>query len=146
MKYEDCTDVIDNLEEIEQTIMTTSKSGLTILKFEEKVMYINMSDSNKDSNKDGTDGGVSVNKDSINCLFCRCKRNTYHKETKTTTENDKVSVNVVEDRSSFKVGRGTSPDDGIFKPEKADQVGGVELCSRGWSRNRKITPEHCEER
>ena len=105
-----------------------------------------MSDSNKENNKDGTDGGVSVNKDGINCLFCRCKRNTYHKETKTTTENDKVVVNVVEDRSSFKMGRGVSPDDGIFKPNTVPQTGGVELCSTGWSQNRKITPEECEER
>lgn len=25
-------------------------------------------------------------------------------------------------------------------------MGGVELCSTGWSENRKITPEECEER
>ena len=107
-----------------------------------------MSGSNKDNNKDGTDGGVSVNKDGINCLFCRCKRNTYHKETKTTTENDKVVVNVVEDRSSFRIGKGrnVSPNDGIFKPDIAPQAGGVELCSTGWSQNRKITPEEYEER
>ena len=60
-----------------------------------------MTDTNKDNNKDGADSGLSVNKDGINCLFCRCKRNTYHKETKTTSENNKVVVNVVEDRSSF---------------------------------------------
>ena len=72
--------------------------------------------------------------------------NTYHTETKTTTENVKVVVNVVEDRSRFKMGRGVSPDDGIFKSEKTNQVGGVELCSTGWSQNRKITPEECEER
>ena len=87
-----------------------------------------MTDTYKDNNKDGTDGGVSVYKDGINCLFCRCKRNTYHKETKTTTENDKVVVNVVEDRSSFRIGKGrnVSPDDGIFKPDIAPQAGGVE--------------------
>ena len=107
-----------------------------------------MTDANKDNNKDGTDGGLSVSKDGINCLFCRCKRNTYHKETKTTTENNKVVVNVVEDRSSFKFGKGrnVSPDDGIFKPDSSPQIGGVELCSTGWSQNRKITPEECEER
>ena len=107
-----------------------------------------MTDANKDNNQDGTDGGLSVNKDGINCLFCRCKRNTYHKETKTTTENNKVVVNVVEDRSSFKIGKGrnVSPDDGIFKPDTAQQIGGVELCSTGWSKHRKITPEECEER
>ena len=52
----------------------------------------------------------------------------------------------VEDRSSFKMGRGVSPDDGIFKPDTAPQAGGVELCSTGWSERRKITPEECEER
>ena len=31
----------------------------------------NMTDTNKDNNKDGTDAGLSVNKDGINCLFCR---------------------------------------------------------------------------
>ena len=106
-----------------------------------------MTDANKDDNKDGTDGGLSVNKDGINCLFCRCKRNTYHKETKTTTEDNKVIVNVVEDRSSFKIGKGrnVSPDDGIFKPDAAQQIGGVELCSTGWSQN-QITPEECDEK
>ena len=107
-----------------------------------------MTDTNKDNNKDGTDAGLSVNKDGINCLFCRCKRKTYHKETKTTSENNKVVVNVVEDRSSFKFGKGrnVSPDDGIFKPDATQQIGGVELCSTGWSEHRKITPEECEER
>ena len=94
------------------------------------------------------DGGIQVNKDGINCLFCRCRRNTYHKESITTTENNKVVVNVVEDRSSIKFGKGrnVSPDDGIFKTEATPQMGGVELCSTGWSENRKITPEECEER
>ena len=108
-----------------------------------------MTDTNTDNNKDGTHGGLSVNKDGINCLFCTCKRNTYHKETKTTTtEDNKVIVNVVENRSSFKKGKGrnVSPDDGIFKPDATQQVGGVALCSTGWSHNRKITPEECEER
>lgn len=52
------------------------------------------------------DGGIQVNKDGMNCLFCRCKRNTYHKESITTTENNKVVVNVVEYRSSIKFGKG----------------------------------------
>ena len=107
-----------------------------------------MTDTNKEDKKDETGGGLSVNKDGINCLFCRCRRNTYHKETKTTTENDKVIVNVVEDRSSFKFGKGrnVSPDDGIFKPDISPQIGGVELCRTGWCQNRTITPEECEER
>ena len=107
-----------------------------------------MTDTNKDNNKDGTDAGLSVNKDGINCLFCRCKRKTYHKETKTTSENNKVVVNVVEDRSSFKFGKGrnVSPDDGIFKPDTLPQIGGVEICDTGFGTGRKPTPEENQER
>ena len=103
---------------------------------------------NDKENVEHKEGGLSVHKDGINCLFCRCKRNTYHKETKTTTEDNKVIVNVVEDRSSLKIGKGrnVSPDDGIFKPDISSQFGGVELCSTGWDQHRKITPEECEER
>ena len=103
-----------------------------------------MSDAEKEE-KQKTDGGLSVNKDGINCLFCRCKRNTYHKETKTTTEDNKVVVNVVENRSSFKMGRGVSPDDGIFKPEQIKQTGSIEICDTGWGK-KIITPEECDEK
>ena len=91
-----------------------------------------MSDKENGNNKDGNDGGLSVNKDG------RCKRNTYHKETKTTTEDNKVIVNFVEDRSSFKIGKGrnVSPDDGIFKPDKTNQIGSVEICDTGWGEER----------
>ena len=40
----------------------------------------------------------------INCPFCRCIRNTYHKESITTTQE--VVVNVLEDGSSIETGKG----------------------------------------
>ena len=93
-----------------------------------------MGGSNKDNNKDGTDGGAGANKCSIKCLFCRCKRNSHHKE------NDEVVVDVVDNRSSFEMGHGGSPDDGILKPQKTNQVGSVETCDTGW-RDMGITTE-----
>ena len=79
---------------------------------------------------------------------CRCRRNLYHKETKTTTENNITTINIVEDRSSFKVGRGITPNNNIFKPEE-NQLGSIAICDTGWgsrSTSRKITPEELDER
>ena len=72
-----------------------------------------MNDTKEDDNKPG---GFQLSRDGVNCLCCKFRKNTYHKETKTTTENNKVVVNVVEDRSSFKIGKGRveTPDDGIL--------------------------------
>ena len=103
-----------------------------------------MEDDNQEPNKNG---GFNLSKDGINCLCCKFRKNTYHKETNTTTENNKVIVNVVEDRSSFKIGKGRveTPDDGIFKPDTTHQIGSIEICDTGFG-GHKVTPEQNEER
>ena len=102
--------------------------------------------SDKDNNEDG---GFHLSTDGINCLPCRCRRNLYHKATvKTTDENNITTINIVEDRSSFKMGRSgrnTTPDDNIFTPEQ-NQLGSVAVCDTGWGRGKQITPEELEER
>ena len=83
----------------------------------------------------------------ISCIPCRCKKQSYHKETKTTKENNIVATNVIEDRRNLKfgsTGRHASPDEnGIFKTD--GQVGSVEICDNGWGQNR-TTSEECEQR
>ena len=83
----------------------------------------------------------------ISCIPCRCKKQSYHKETKTTKENNRVATNVIEDRRNLKfgsTGRHASPDEnGIFKTD--GQVGSVEICDNGWGQNR-TTSEECEQR
>ena len=98
-----------------------------------------------DKDKDNEDGGFHLSTDGINCLPCRCRRNLYHKATvKTTDENNITTINIVEDRSSFKMGRGITPDNNIFKPEE-NQLGSVAVCDTGWG-SKQITPEELEQR
>ena len=92
--------------------------------------------------KQKPDGGFILTPNSLNCLPCRCKKNLYHKETKTTSDKDSKTIYIIENRSSYKVGRGTSPDNNIFMPE---QAGSVAICSTGWDNGRRPTPEECEE-
>ena len=101
-----------------------------------------MSDKSEDSYKKK---GFFINANGVSCIPCRCKRQSYHKETKTVKENDVITTNVVEDRHNLKIGgRFVSPDEnGIFKTDK--QIGSVEICDTGWGQN-KITPEQCEQR
>ena len=94
--------------------------------------------------------GFSLTPAGLNCLPCRCRRSLYHKETKTTTENSKVIVNIVEDRSSFSMGkkRGITPSDEIFKNTDNNniQLGDISICDTGFGRTGKqITPEETEE-
>ena len=89
------------------------------------------------------EGGLSLTPTSLNCLPCRCRKNTYHKETKTTTDKDTKTVSIIENRSSYKVGRGVTPSNDIFKP---DQTGAsVAICDTGWGKGRAPTPEECEQ-
>ena len=90
--------------------------------------------------------GFFINASGISCIPCRCKRQSYHKETKTTKESNTVTTNVIEDRRNLKFGggRNVSPDENdIFKTD--GQVGSVEICDNGWGQNR-LTPEECEQR
>ena len=104
-----------------------------------------MSDTTGESDKKK---GFFINSRGISCIPCRCKRQSYHKETITTKENTIVTTNVIEDRKNFKMGstgRHVSPDgNNIFKNES--QIGSVEICDTGWGTNNRITPEECEER
>ena len=102
-----------------------------------------MSDVTDSDNKKG----FFINASGISCIPCRCKRQSYHKETKTTKESNTVTTNVIEDRRNLKFGggRNVSPDEnGIFKND--NQTGSVEICDTGWGTNNRITPEECEER
>ena len=90
--------------------------------------------------------GFFINSRGISCIPCRCKRQSYHKETKTTKENNIVTTNIVEDRRNLKFGggRNVSPDEnGIF--ETNNQIGSVEICDTGFG-NHGITAEQCEQR
>ena len=102
-----------------------------------------MSDASEESN----DKGFRINTKGISCIPCRCKRQFYHKETKTVKDNNIITTNTVVDKRNTKfgsAGRHTSPDD-IFKPDTSLQEGSVEICSTGWGKS-QITPEELEER
>ena len=107
-------------------------------------MIINniMSDTSNNSSK----RGFRIDTKGISCIPCRCKKQIYHKETKTTTENNITTTNTIEDRRNMKFGssRNVSPDV-IFKPESALQHGSIEICDTGFGSNR-ITPEELDER
>ena len=91
--------------------------------------------------------GCFINARGISCIPCRCKRQSYHQEIKTVTENNIVTTNTVIDKRNMKfgsTGRHISPDEnGIFKND--GQVGSVEICDTGWGKN-QFTPEECEQR
>ena len=101
-----------------------------------------MSDTSNNSSK----RGFRIGTKGISCIPCRCKKQIYHKETKTTTENNITTTNTIEDRRNMKFGssRNVSPDV-IFKPESALQHGSIEICDTGFGSNR-ITPEELDER
>ena len=101
-----------------------------------------MSDASNNSSK----RGFRIDTKGISCIPCRCKKQIYHKETKTTTENNITTTNTIEDRRNMKFGssRNVSPDV-IFKPESALQHGSIEICDTGFGSNR-ITPEELDER
>ena len=105
-----------------------------------------MSDTSKDSSEKNK--GFHVDKKGVHCIPCRCKRQFYHKETKTVKEEGKTTVNTVEDRRKFNFGgngRHQSPEE-IFRPENYLQAGSIEECTTGWSEGRKPTPEENQER
>ena len=104
-----------------------------------------MSDTTKDSSE--RNKGFHVDKKGVHCIPCRCKRQFYHKETKTVKENNTIVTDTVIDKRNTKFGgsgRHTSPDD-IFKDEGRLQAGSVEICDTGWGKS-QITPEELEER
>ena len=67
-----------------------------------------MSDNRKESNQ----GGFHLNTVGINCLPCECRKKAFHKQTKIYSEGNTS----IEDRSSWMMGRGITPDESdIFK-------------------------------
>ena len=100
-----------------------------------------MSDTSKNSSK----RGFRIDTKGISCIPCRCKKQIYHKETKTTTENNITTTNTIEDRRNMKFGSSNVSPDVIFKPESALQHGSIEICDTGFGSNR-ITPEELDGR
>ena len=85
--------------------------------------------SNKGDNSDKKKG-LFTNAKGFSCIPCRCKRQSYHKESKTLKENNIVTTHVIEDKHLKFGGRHVSPDEnGIFRTEK--QNGSVETCDTG---------------
>ena len=74
-------------------------------------------------------------------MWQKKKKNTLCKQTKTTTDKEgNVIVNKVENWSSWKVGRGTTPDgNAIFKTNMKDNED-VDTVDTGFG-SRKPTPE-----
>ena len=83
-----------------------------------------MSDISENSN----DKGFHINARGVSCIPCRCKRQFFHQETKTTKENNVITTNTIIDTQNTKFGGGrhTSPDD-IFKADTNLQTGSVEI-------------------
>ena len=83
-----------------------------------------MSDISEQSNEKG----FHINARGISCIPCRCKRQFFHQETKTTKENNVITTNTIIDKRNTKFGgRNVSPDEtGIFQSDK--QMGSVEIC------------------
>ena len=90
-----------------------------------------------ENHKEPNEGGFHLNTDGLNCLPCKCRKKTFHKETKINNEGKTI----IEDRSSWKVGgRGVTPDENeIFKTNAQDNEG-VDTVSTGWG-SRRPTPE-----
>ena len=104
-----------------------------------------MSDTAEDES--GKNKGFHIDKKGFHCIPCRCKRQLYHKETKTVKENDKVTTNTVVDKRNMKfggTGRNVSPDE-IFKTDEVDQTGSVAICDTGWGQS-QVTPEELEDK
>ena len=100
-----------------------------------------------DTSENSEDKGFRINSHGLSCIPCRCKRQFYHKETKTVQEENKTTTNIIVDKRNTKfgsTGRHTSPDD-IFKQDDKIQTGSVAICDTGWGKT-QITPEECEER
>ena len=99
--------------------------------------------------KNEIDGGFSLTPSSLSCLPCRCRKHLYHKETTHTKDENKQVITIVEDRSSFSMGkrRGITPSDEIFKNTSDNiQLGDISICDTGFGRTGKqITPEETEE-
>ena len=100
-----------------------------------------------ENHKEPNEGGFHIDKDNIDCNFCRCGKKAFHKETKTTTDKEgNVVVNRVENRSSWKMGRNTTPDGNAIFKTNMNEPEDVDTVSTGFGSSRQITPEECQKR
>ena len=60
--------------------------------------------SDRDVSEESNDKGFRINAKGISCIPCRCKRQFYHKETKTVKENNIITTNTVVDKRNTKFG------------------------------------------
>ena len=101
-----------------------------------------------DISENSKDKGFRINARGISCIPCRCKRQFFHQETKTTKENNVTTTNTILDKRNTKFGGGRNvslDETGIFQSDM--QNGSVEICSTGWNdKENRITPEELEER
>ena len=89
--------------------------------------------------------GFHIDEKGFHCIPCRCKRQLYHKETKTVKEKDKVTTNTVVDKRNLTFGgRNVSPDE-IFRTDEVEQTGSIAICDTGWGQS-QLTPEELEEK
>ena len=100
-----------------------------------------------DISENSKDKGFRINARGISCIPCRCKRQFFHQETKTTKENNVTTTNTILDKRNTKFGGGRNvslDETGIFQSD--GQMGSVEICETGWGKGRTPTPEELEER
>ena len=100
-----------------------------------------------DISENSKDKGFRINARGISCIPCRCKRQFFHQETKTTKENNVITTNTILDKRNTKFGGGRNvslDETGIFQSD--GQMGSVEICETGWGKGRTPTPEELEER
>ena len=84
---------------------------------------------------------VHLDKSTIDCNFCKCNRKALHKETKTSTDKEgNVVVSKIENRTSWKVGRGTTPDGNTIFQSNMNDHEDVDTADTGFG-SRKPTPE-----
>ena len=93
---------LEAIEEIEKIVIQDTKlkrcctASLefvkAVLEYLKKIQKRLMSESQKEANE----GGFHLNADGLNCLPCRCRRKTFHKE----NEINNDGKTTIEDRSS----------------------------------------------
>ena len=83
-----------------------------------------MSDTAED---DENNKGFHIDKKGFHCIPCRCKRQIYHKETKTVKENDKVTTNTVVDKVNLKFGEGSNHQTKFLKQKQKQKLNWVAL-------------------
>ena len=87
-KYFEARDEIEEVEKIRIQGCTASLELVKAVLVEDGLMGENQKESNE--------GGFHLNTDGLNCLPCKCRKQTFHEETKINNEGKTV----IEDRTS----------------------------------------------